>query len=90
MKKNYFLTLILTLFISGLSFGQVIITELADPTNNAGARFVEIYNVSDSDVDLTDWELRRWNNANTEPQGTGIDLTSIRNFNLWYIRNYCS
>ena len=24
MKKNYFLTLILTLFISGLSFGQVI------------------------------------------------------------------
>ena len=69
MKKNYFLTLILTLFISGLSFGQVIITELADPNNNAGARFVEIYNVSDSDVDLTGWELRRWTNANAEPQG---------------------
>lgn len=27
MKKNYFLTLILTLFISGLSFGQVILSE---------------------------------------------------------------
>ncbi len=77
MKKNYFLTLLLTLFISGLSFGQVIITELADPNAGAGARFVEIYNVSDSDVDLTGWELRRWTNANTEPQGTGVDLSSI-------------
>ena len=77
MKKNYVLTLLLTLFISGLSFGQIIITELADPNAGAGARFVEIYNVSDSDVDLTDWELRRWTNANTEPQGTGIDLTPL-------------
>ena len=77
MKKNYFLTLLLTLFISGLSFGQVIITELADPNGGAGARFVEIYNVSDSDVDLTNWELRRWTNNNADPQGTGVDLTPI-------------
>ena len=69
MKKNYVLTLLLTLFISGLSFGQVIITELADPNGATAARFVEIYNVSDSDVDLTGWELRRWTNANAEPQG---------------------
>ena len=49
MKKNYFLTLLLTLFISGLSFGQVFITELADPNNaGAGARFVEFYNAGDS------------------------------------------
>ena len=27
MKKNYFLTLILALFVSGLSFGQVILSE---------------------------------------------------------------
>ena len=77
MKKNYIFTLLLTLFISGLSFGQVIITELADPNNSAGARFVEIYNVSDSDVDLTDWELRRWTNDNADPQGSGVDLTPI-------------
>jgi len=77
MKKNYFLTLILTLFISGFSFGQVIITELADPNAGASARFVEIYNVSDSDVDLTGWELRRWTNGNADPQGTGVDLSSI-------------
>ena len=77
MKKNYFLTLLLTLFISGFSFGQVIITELADPNAGASARFVEIYNVSDSDVDLTGWELRRWTNGNADPQGTGVDLSSI-------------
>jgi hypothetical protein len=81
MKKNYFLTLILTLFISGLSFGQVIITELADPNNNAGARFVEIYNISDSSVDLTGWELRRWTNGNSGPQGSGVDLSSIGTLN---------
>ena len=77
MKKNYFLTLLLTLFISGFSFGQVIITELADPNGATAARFVEIYNVSDSDVDLTGWELRIWTNGNATPQGTGVDLSSI-------------
>ena len=45
--------------------------------NSAGARFVEIYNVSDSDVDLTGWELRRWTNGNASPQGTGVDLSPI-------------
>jgi hypothetical protein len=87
MKKNYFLTLLLTLFISGLSFGQVIITELADPNAGAGARFVEIYNVSDSDVDLTGWELRRWTNANTRNRCRFI---IYRDFKLWFICFNCS
>ena len=52
MKKNYVLTLLLTLFISGLSFGQVFITELADPNNNANARYIELYNSGESSVDL--------------------------------------
>ena len=60
-----------------IGFGQVIITELADPNNNANARFVEIYNVSDSDVDLNGWELRRWTNGNAVPQSTGVNLSSI-------------
>ena len=50
---------------------------MADPNDNAGARFVEIYNVSGSAVDLTDWELRRWTNGNAGPQGTGVDLTPV-------------
>lgn len=77
MKKNYFFTLLLTLFISITSIGQVIITELADPNDNALARYVEIYNVSNASVDLTNWELRRWTNGAAAPQATGIDLTSI-------------
>ena len=75
MKQFYFL--LFTFFALNLSFGQVIITELADPNNDGNARFVEIYNVSSADVDLTDWELRRWTNGNTTPQSSGVDLTSI-------------
>ena len=75
MKKLYFL---ITLCFTGLlSFGQVIITELADPNNNTGARYVEIYNVGATGFDLTGWELRRWTNAGTVPQTTGVDLSSI-------------
>ena len=77
MKKNYTFLLLMTFFFSSYSFSQLIISELADPNDNAGARFVEIYNVSGSTVDLTDWELRRWTNGNAGPQGTGVDLTPV-------------
>ena len=63
--------------MSLIAYGQVIITEIADPNDNALARYVEIYNVSGGDVDLTGWELRRWTNANVGPQATGIDLSSV-------------
>ena len=62
MKHFYFL--LFTFFALNLSFGQVIITELADPNDDANARFVEIYNISNTAVDFTDWELRRWSNDN--------------------------
>ena len=75
MKKIY--TLLVVMLFSSYSFSQLIITELADPNNNSGARYVEIYNQSASDVDLTDWELRRWTNGNAGPQNTGVDLSSI-------------
>ena len=57
--KNFYLLLVST-FMSLIAYGQVIITEIADPNDNALARYVEIYNVSGGDVDLTGWELRRW------------------------------
>lgn len=80
MRKNYFFTLLFTLCLSTLSFGQVIITELADP-NGSGQdanRYVEIYNVSGSPVDLTGWELQRWTNGNSGPStSSNIDLSSI-------------
>lgn len=45
---------------------SVFISELADPNNNAGARFVELYNASDELLDLNGWKLVRYTNANTE------------------------
>ena len=75
MKKIY--VSLSFIMLSLFCFSQVIITEIADPNDNALARYVEIYNVSGTSVDLTDWELRRWTNGNAGPQGTGIDLSSI-------------
>ncbi|MEY8847895.1 lamin tail domain-containing protein [Psychroserpens sp. XS_ASV72] len=66
MKKIY--TLLLALMISGLGFGQVFITEIADPDNSAGSRYVELYNAGGTSVDLSTWALRRWTNANAAPQ----------------------
>lgn len=80
MKHFYFL--IFTFFTFNLSYGQVIITEIADPNNAAStARFVEIHNVSNSDVDMTGWELKRWTNGNAEPTASSaVDLSSLGDF----------
>ena len=80
MKHFYFL--IFTFFTFNLSLGQVIITEIADPENAAStARFIEIHNVSSSDVDMTGWELKRWTNGNAEPTASSaVDLSSLGNF----------
>jgi hypothetical protein len=80
MKHFYFL--IFTFFTFNFSFGQVIITEIADPENAAStARFIEIHNVSSSDVDMTGWELKRWTNGNPDPTASSaVDLSSLGNF----------
>src|SRR5690606_322972 len=44
----------------------VFISELADPDNNLDARFIELYNSGDADINLNGWELRRYTNDNTE------------------------
>ena len=75
MKKYYFLTLILTLFISGLSFGQTaVITGYLDaPCSGATPRTVEIY--VDGTIDFTDWDLSRQSNGGSF--NYNIDLTSL-------------
>ena len=80
MKHFYFI--ILTLLTFNLSYSQVIITEIADPNNAAStARFVEIHNVRNSDVDMPGWELQRWPNDNAEPTASSaVDLSSLGNF----------
>ena len=74
-RKNNFLIAVKTfvaVVVIGFSIGKaqgLFITEIADPNNaSTGGRFVELYNNTDADVDLTGWALRRWTNANTDPQ----------------------
>lgn len=52
----------------------IFISELADPDNNAGARFVELYNSSLESLSLKGWVLRRYTNASTEISST-LDLS---------------
>ncbi|WP_226789814.1 MULTISPECIES: lamin tail domain-containing protein [Flagellimonas] len=47
-----------------------------DPDNNAGARFVELYNSAPEPLDLNLWTLRRYTNENTEISST-IDLSGL-------------
>lgn len=55
---------------------QIFISELADPDNNTGARFVELYNSNSAPLSLKGWTLRRYTNDNTEV-GSSIDLTGF-------------
>ena len=69
MKKTLlFKSIALSLFMLfsiGVLNAQVFITELADPNNASGARYVELYNSGSSDIDLsTGWQLQRATNGN--------------------------
>lgn len=55
---------------------NVFISELADPDNNTGARFLELYNADSEALSLKGWTLRRYTNANTEVSST-IDLSGL-------------
>lgn len=55
---------------------RVLISEIADPDNQAQARFLELYNASDTLISLSGWELRRFTNANVEP-GRPVSLSGL-------------
>lgn len=55
---------------------RLFISELADPDNNAEARFVELYNSDTEPLSLRGWELHRYTNASTEISST-IDLSGF-------------
>lgn len=50
--------------------GQVLISEIADPDNEPGARFLELYNSGNAALDLKGWRLVRYTNDNESPGGT--------------------
>ena len=74
MKKLY--TILVVLMTSFSANSQVIITEIADPNNNASARFVELTNIGQDSFDLTGYNLIRWTNEKPDPTGSGADLSS--------------
>ena len=54
----------------------ILISELADPDNNSGARFVELFNSGSESLSLKGWKLNRFTNDNTEVSST-IDLSGL-------------
>ena len=70
--KSTTLLIVFTTFL----IPNIFITELADPNNNSGARFVELYN-NGAEVDLgSGWQLQRYTNGNVDPQSP-LALTGI-------------
>lgn len=57
-----------------MASNAIFISEIADPENNADARFLELYNASESPIPLKGWRLLRYTNGNTGV-GSVIDLT---------------
>ncbi|WP_430968311.1 DUF5689 domain-containing protein [Spongiimicrobium sp. 2-473A-2-J] len=55
---------------------NIFISELADPYNHTGARFVELYHAGTEPIPLKGWMLHRYTNANTEV-GSSIDLSDL-------------
>ena len=49
---------------------RVLISEIADPDNEPGARFLELYNSGNTALDLKGWRLVRYTNDNESPGGT--------------------
>lgn len=60
-----------------MSTDSILITEIADPDNLPQARFLELFNASETAIDLRGWELLRYTNANPEP-GRMVSLEGLR------------
>ena len=65
MMFNHFRIVLISTIISTFAIADVFITEIADPNNNASARFVELYNNGTADVDLSQLKIRRYTNGST-------------------------
>ena len=76
MKKNYFLTLLLTLCFSAFSFGQatdLFISMYAEGSSNH--KFIEIYNGTGASVDLSKYMLKGSNNGGDWKAERDVALT---------------
>lgn len=62
--------------IDEFTSNAIFISELGDPNNSTGARFVELYNSANEPLPLKGWQLYRYTNGTTEISST-IDLSDI-------------
>jgi len=79
--------MMLMYFTSSNVVGQVFITELADPNNDAGLRYIELYNAGTSAVDFTEgsgWRIDKYTNASTTVSQT-LSLTGTIPASGYYI-----
>lgn len=56
---------------------KIMITEIADPKNIVGARFVELYNAGDTSINLTGWKLNKYINGATSVSSSPVLLNGI-------------
>ncbi len=56
---------------------KVMITEIADPKNSTTARFVELYNAGETEINLTGWRLNKYVNGATTVSGSPVELNGI-------------
>ncbi|MGC9332201.1 MAG: lamin tail domain-containing protein, partial [Bacteroidales bacterium] len=65
-------------------------SEVADPGDIYQARFVEIYNATNSSVDLSGWKIRRYANGNTSSSDVALSgtLNSGDTYVVAYAENY--
>jgi hypothetical protein len=56
---------------------KILITEVADPENSVGARFIELYNAGEESVSLNGWSLKKYLNGSNTVSGSGLDLSGL-------------
>lgn len=64
---------------------QIIITEIADPENEVGARFVELFNAGEDSINLSGWKLNKYINGASDVSSSGLELNGIIKPKEFYI-----
>jgi hypothetical protein len=59
MKYSIIKTVLVFLFSINIGWANIIITEIADPDNATSVRYIEIHNLGDSSVALSDYYFKR-------------------------------
>ena len=56
---------------------KIMITEVADPKNSVGARFVELYNAGETAINLTGWKLNKYINGAATVSNAPVLLNGV-------------